>query len=60
MYIEPHPFPYLKPGQYADLGNGEICFLHESVPEEKREWLRIEYGKWWKEREEERLRTGWI
>ena len=55
MLVDPHPFPYLKLGQYAGKGNGEIVFLDPEIPEEKKEWLREEYRKWWKERWEERL-----
>ena len=55
MFIEPHPFPYLKPGQFAGRGNGEIVFLDKDIPEDKKEWLREEYKKWWDERQKERL-----
>ena len=50
MFIDPNPFPYLKYGQYAGTSDGNILFLDKSIPEEKKEWLRKEYKKWWKEK----------
>ena len=58
MFIEPHPFPYLEQGRFAGRGNGEIVFLDPEIPEEKKEWLREEYKKWWEEREAEMIKTG--
>ncbi len=60
MLTEPQPFPYLEQGQYAGRGDGEIIFPDPEIPEEKKEWLRIEYKKWWKERQAEMLKTGWM
>lgn len=62
MFVETHPFPYLKSGQYAGRGDGTIVFLDKNIPDEKKEWLREEYKKWWDEREEEKmknLKSGW-
>lgn len=47
MIIDENPFPYLKPGQYAGRGFGEIVFLDDSIPEDKKEWLRKKYKEWW-------------
>ena len=51
MFIDPNPFPHLKQEQFAGLGKGEILFLDKSIPEDKKDWLRQEYKKWWEERE---------
>lgn len=56
MFIEPHPFPYLRQDQYAGRGLGEIIFLDPEIPEDQKEWLRKEYKIWWEERTEERFR----
>ena len=58
MYIEPYPFPHLKVGQYADLGNGEIIFFDESIDEKRREILREQYREWWNKKEKRREETG--
>lgn len=60
MFIEPNPFKYLKPGQYAGLGNGEIVFLDKDIPDEKKEWLKKEYKKWWEEKEKRETKTNTI
>lgn len=49
MIIDPKPFKYLEPEQYAGKGNGEIVFLDDTIPEDKKEWLKKEYKKWWNE-----------
>ncbi len=58
MFIEVKPFPYLKQDQFAGRGDGEIFFLDKSIPEEKKEWLRKEYKKWWDEREKRLFKEG--
>ena len=49
MFIDKNPFPYLEEGQYAGRGFGEIIFLDDSIPEEKKKWLRQKYKEWWEE-----------
>lgn len=58
MFIDSNPFPYLERDQYAGTGNGNIVFLDDSIPDEKKDWLRQEYKKWWDKREEERFAKG--
>ncbi len=58
MFIEPKPFPYLEQDQFVGNAVGDIVYFEDSVPEEKREWLRDEYKKWWKERQEELIKTN--
>lgn len=54
MFLEKNPFPYLRQDQFAGDGEGNIIFLDQTIPADKKEWLKKEYMKWWNEREKER------
>ena len=57
MFVDPNPFPYLRQDQFVGFGLGEIYFTDDSIPEDKKEWLRAEYKKWWDKEQEENIKN---
>ena len=54
MLVDPHPFPYLKSGDYIGLAFGEIVILDKTMPEDKKNWIKAEYKKWWDEKQRQK------